>query len=421
MTNEPSSNAAGGAAAAGRARISGQWLLISAFLLLIAVASMLEEWLFHSGDIRNAARLAAWQWLPWILLSPVILWLASAFTIERSSWLRNLGAHLLACVILMGGLGALEYYEGPPPFHPGDSPHGEMPHDGMGPRDGGHGDGGPFSPDGEHRPPGMDGPQHHGPPPVALMILGRSTFQLPTFWAMVGVAHALLFYQRAKDRERRGLELKTQLTQARLQALRMQLNPHFLFNTLNSVASLVYDQPRVADEMIGSLSDLLRLTLTTPDRQEVSLREELDFLDQYLFIEQTRFGERLRVEKDIEPAALDATTPILILQPLVENAIKHGIEKKLALGIIRIAARRAGDFLRLEVADNGKGLAGAPDGRVKEGVGLGNTRARLQELYSGRGSLEYGAPAAGGFSVVIQIPWRTGANPSAAKQPEAAT
>lgn len=439
MPQKTSDDSASTAAPAGRARFSGLWWLVSVFWLFIAAASVLEAWLFRSVDLVDAVRFASMQWLPWMLLSPVILWLGSAFTIERSSWFWNLCVHLGACVLLMGGLGALAYYEGPhpggPPFHGGQPQPGDPSHDPHMHMDDGGGDHGPFGPDGGHHPPqdmggnqhspdgqggpGHFGPPHHQPPSELWMIMERSTFQLPTFWAMVGVAHALVFYQRAKDRERRGLELRSQLTQARLQALRMQLNPHFLFNTLNSIASLVYDQPRVADEMIGSLSDLLRLTLTTPERQEVSLREELDFLDQYLFIEQTRFGERLKVEKEIEPAALEAMAPILILQPLAENAIKHGIEAQLAPGVVRIAVRRTGDFLRLEVTDNGRGLASAPGGVLKEGVGLSNTRARLQELYAGKASFEFGPRPEGGFSVAIQIPWRTATTTSA--KPEAAS
>jgi sensor histidine kinase YesM len=247
-------------------------------------------------------------------------------------------------------------------------------------------------------------------PPTALIIINMSTLQLPTFWAVLGIAHALVFYRRAKDRERRSIELEARLNQSRLQALRMQINPHFLFNTLNSISSLVYDQPRTADEMIGSLSDLLRLTLSTSHRQEITLREELDFLGQYLFIEQTRFGDRLKIEKSIEPAALDTIVPNLILQPLVENAFKHGIEAQLGPGVIQINARRAGESLLLEVADNGRGLTGAAGGPPAEGVGLTNTRARLRGLYRDRASLEYGPRPEGGFRVVVRIPWRTEPN-----------
>ena len=334
-----------------------------------------------------------------MLLSPVILWLSSVCTLERSTWLRNLWVHLAACFIIVGGLGAFVYFEspfGPPrgeprPFPGGDArpfPHGApsfqhgdgqpSPHDNNPPGDrpndfpndhpnDGPGGRPPHDGDMHHGPPGP----HRGPPSRARMILELSSFQLPTYLAVLGAAHALIFSRRAKDRERRETELVSRLTQARLQALRMQLNPHFLFNTLNSIASLVYDQPRAADEMIGSLSELLRLTLSASDRQEITLREELRFLDQYLFIEQTRFGERLRIEKNIEPAALDTMVPILLLQPIVENAVKHGIEAQLAPGVIGIAAERSGDVLRLRVTDNGRGPAATADGQPKEGVAWG--------------------------------------------------
>src|SRR5579859_730964 len=187
----------------------------------------------------------------------------------------------------------------------------------------------------------------------------------------------------------------------------MQLNPHFLFNTLNSIASLVYEEPQAADEMIGSLSELLRLALDDSTGQEITLREELNFLDKYLLIEQARFGERLRIEKEIEPEALDATAPILILQPLVENAVKHGIEAQLAPGVIRVVAKKSGAQLLLQVADNGRGAESAADGKLKEGVGLSNTRSRLKELYGENASLIIRAVETGGFLAEIQIPWRT--------------
>jgi len=187
----------------------------------------------------------------------------------------------------------------------------------------------------------------------------------------------------------------------------MQLNPHFLFNTLNSIASLVHEQPR-AEEMIEALSDLLRLALDASARQEVTLREELHFLDRYLLIEQIRFGERLRVEKQIDVSALDALVPILILQPLVENAVKHGIESQLAPGVIRVTAERAGKALILLVKDEGRGRA-ASQGPLREGVGLSNTRSRLKELYGGRASLVLKPGAAGGFAAEVQLPWRLAA------------
>jgi two-component sensor histidine kinase len=416
--------------------LTGQWLLISAFWLLIASASVLEATLLRSNSFTDALKSASIQWLPWVLLSPVILWLSTVCTLERATWLRNMWVHLAACILIVGGLGAFVYFEspfGPPrgqprPFPGGDArpfPHGDpsfQPRDGQpfrdnnspnDHRDGGPNDHPPRDGDNHHGPPGP----HRGPPSPARMILELSSFQLPTYLAVLGAAHALIFSRRAKDRERRETELVSRLTQARLQALRMQLNPHFLFNTLNSIASLVYDQPRAADEMIGSLSELLRLTLSASDRQEITLREELRFLDQYLFIEQTRFGERLRIEKNIEPAALDTTVPILLLQPIVENAVKHGIESQLAPGVIGIEAQRSGDILRLRVTDNGRGPANTADGKLKEGVGLGNTRARLRELYGERGTLDFRAREGGGALVEIQIPWHA---PSAPPTPASA-
>jgi two-component system, LytTR family, sensor kinase len=371
------------AAAPHRSPLTGQWWLASAFWVLIALGAGLEMSLSQGSDLAESLRFASLQWLPWALVTPIIMWLSSAFTIERSTWHRTIWIHLAACVIIVGGMGALAQMQGPPPFR----------------RDMAR----PF-------PRPEPGPGHfvllrRGPPPE-IMMLRLATSQLPTFWAVVGVAHALRFYQRAKDRERRESELESRLVQVRLQALRMQLNPHFLFNTLNSIASLLYEDPRAADEMIGSLSELLRLTLTDSDRQEVTLREELHFLDRYLLIEQTRFGERLRIDKEIEPEAMETIVPILILQPLVENAVKHGIEAQLAPGVIRISARRAGEFLHLQVADNGCGPGMTADGKLKEGVGLSNTRSRLKELYGDRGSVEFHSPAEGGFIVDIRIPWR---------------
>jgi sensor histidine kinase YesM len=165
--------------------------------------------------------------------------------------------------------------------------------------------------------------------------------------------------------------------------------------------------------MIEALSDLLRLTLTASDRQEVTLREELHFLERYLLIEQIRFGERLRVETQIEVAALDTLVPILILQPLVENAVRHGIETQIAPGVVGVTAEHAGDSLLLRVEDNGRGLGALPKGPLKEGVGLSNTRSRLKELYGGRASLQLQPGKTRGFSAEIHLPWHIASNATA--------
>jgi sensor histidine kinase YesM len=237
------------------------------------------------------------------------------------------------------------------------------------------------------------------------LVIRRVTYQIPTFCGLVAIAHALRYYERAKDRERRGLELQASLAQARLQALRMQMNPHFLFNTLNSIASLVQEDGKKAEEMIESLSELLRLTLRTTERQEVTVREELQFLERYLHIEKTRFGDRLQIERDIAPETLNAMVPILLLQPLVENAVKHGIETQIAPGLIRLQIGRVHEKLVCKVTDNGRNPGGAATGELKEGIGLGNTRSRLNELYGDQSLMKLGFGRGTGFTAEIHIPW----------------
>lgn len=358
-----------------RWRLSSFWWLVTAFWLFIALASALEMSLLQSANIGQALVVALVRLVPWIFLTPLVVWVSSAYTLERSTWKRSLWVHLAVCALSLAVLGAFAYLA-------------------------------PASPQSLRRDPAGLNRLGREPRDTAFVVLRRITYQLPVFWGLVGVAHALRFYERAKTREQREAELESRLAQARLQALRMQVNPHFLFNTLNSIASLVQQKSR-AEEMIEALSDLLRLTLSASENQEVTLREELHFLDRYLLIEQTRFGNRLRVEKRIDVAALDTFVPTLILQPLVENAVKHGIEAQLAPGLIRIEVEHVGDTLCLQVSDNGKGMDHCPDGKLKEGIGLTNTRARLNELYGRRASLDLRAGPSGGISAEIRLPWRT--------------
>jgi two-component sensor histidine kinase len=346
---------------------------VTAFWLFIALASALEMSLLQSTHIGQALTVALVRLVPWIFLTPVVVWVSSVYTLERSTWKRSLWVHLAVCALSLGIVGVFAYLSPPSP---------------------------PLS---RHDPAELSRVNRE-PRETAFVVLRRITYQLPVFWGLVGVAHALRFYERSKAREQREAELEARLAQARLQALRMQLNPHFLFNTLNSIASLVHEQPQ-AEEMLEALSDLLRLTLSASEQQEVTLREELHFLDRYLLIEQTRFGDRLRVEKQIDVSALESFVPILILQPLVENAVKHGIESRIAPGVIRIQAERAGTTLFLAVSDNGKGVP--RDSWPKERVGLGNTRARLHELYGKAGSLELRPGKTGGFQAEVRLPWRT--------------
>jgi LytS/YehU family sensor histidine kinase len=233
----------------------------------------------------------------------------------------------------------------------------------------------------------------------------RWQLNLAVYWVSVSLASAWRLRRRAAERERKALELTASLSQAKLEALRLQLQPHFLFNTLNAIATLVHKDANAADEMITNLADLLRLVLAA-SQAEVPLRSELELVDRYLAIEHVRLGERLRVERAIAPEALEAAVPPLMLQTLVENAVRHGIEPRRAPGTIAIRAERIGDRLRLIVGDDGVGLPAADARTERRGVGLANTGARLRELYGDVGRLALLAPPEGGARVEIELPWR---------------
>jgi signal transduction histidine kinase len=234
-------------------------------------------------------------------------------------------------------------------------------------------------------------------------------WEMMTYWAIIGLSHALWYKREAQDRALRASQLETHLVEAQLQALQRQLQPHFLFNTLNTISALMHRDVEAADNMIAKLSDLLRVSLQMVGVQETPLKEELDFLSKYLEIEQTRFRDRLTVVFDVRPDVLDALVPNLILQPLVENSIKHGIGPRPTPGRIEICARRAGPLragavLELEVRDNGVGLSAARLSDFNRGVGLTNTRSRLQHLYGADHRFEFRQPPGGGLQVLIAIP-----------------
>jgi two-component system LytT family sensor kinase len=223
---------------------------------------------------------------------------------------------------------------------------------------------------------------------------------------IVIAVHALLYYQNFRASELAQSSLKTQLAQAQLRALKMQLHPHFLFNTLHSISSLVLEDPPKANSMIARLGDFLRLTLENSNQQLVSLKEETEFLRCYLEIEQVRFGDRLTVAVELEPQTLSVQVPHLILQPVVENAIQHAIAPRAARGHINIEAKRFNNLLRLEVRDNGAGIA-LNEGLVRtEGVGLSNVRARLHQIYGSDFRFELVNSKDGGLTVVMEIPFR---------------
>jgi two-component system, LytTR family, sensor kinase len=241
---------------------------------------------------------------------------------------------------------------------------------------------------------------------IGLMtILRTSDWALAFYWGIVALAHALRYRNEAQARALTAAHLETKLAEAQLEALQRQLHPHFLFNTLHAIYTLVGEDPRGAQMMIDRLSEMLRVTLKQTSTQQVPLDTELTFLDKYLAIQQVLLGDRLTVRIDVPLSVRDARVPYLMLQPLAENAIRHGIEPLARAGVITIGARRAGDALELSVADNGRGI---PAGRLpafNQGVGLANTRARLEWLYPGRHALHFQETPGGGLTVLLRIPY----------------
>ncbi len=225
---------------------------------------------------------------------------------------------------------------------------------------------------------------------------------LAVYWVLTCAVQFLRLQQAVRERERRHLSLEAQLAEARLLALKSQLQPHFLFNTLNSIAVLIGDDPAAARYMLQQLSGLLRKVLDNDGNREVTLREELDFIVSYLEIERIRFADRLTYHVAAAPDVLQARVPSLVLQPLVENAIRHGVARRARPGHIVISACAEGGMLRLAVTDDGAGIG--PD--IKWGIGLSNTRARLQQMFGASHAFDIGANPGGGTAVSLAFPFQ---------------
>ena len=220
-------------------------------------------------------------------------------------------------------------------------------------------------------------------------------------WAVLGAFHGVRIFDRYQKRELEAAQLESRLAQSQTQALRMQPQPHFLFNTLNSIAALIHSDAEAADRMVSRLADLLRMTLDSGSAQEITLRQEMAFIDAYLGIEGIRFHDRLTVRKDISGDCLDAMIPALLLQPLVENAIKHGVSDKAEPSVITIRARHQEPWLTLEVIDTGRGI----NGQKKNGIGTNNTSARLRLMYKDCHTFALESREGQGTRAVVQIPW----------------
>lgn len=244
---------------------------------------------------------------------------------------------------------------------------------------------------------------------ATFLALMGTTFllDLPVYVALVIGSESIRLARAARERERQALRLETQLAQARLHALRAQLEPHFLFNALNTIAVLMRENVDAAERVLVRLGGLLRRALDTAGLHDISLGEELEFVDAYLGVEQARFEDRLSYRIDAPAGLLDARVPSLILQPLVENAVRHGVAARASPGCIEVRASAHGDALHLCVRDDGPGLSPA----ARDGIGLSNTRSRLDLLYRDRHALELRTPAGGGLEVALTLPLLRGSSP----------
>jgi signal transduction histidine kinase len=251
-------------------------------------------------------------------------------------------------------------------------------------------------------------------PPVfrsVTQMFGGTVYNAFTMLAWSVLYIGIRYYVALQAERERSLKAEAAAHQAQLEALRYQINPHFLFNSLNAVSTLVTERRNdEAARMLSRVSDFLRLTLTAPVRDEVALADEIDYVRQYLEIERVRFGDRLRMEVDVATDAWEAAVPAFVLQPLIENAVRHAIAPRETGGTIVIEAKRAGDQLHVAIVDDGPGVRDAQrsdaNGNGTGRIGLTNTRDRLRELYGERGRLELTTPAGGGTRATVELPFR---------------
>jgi len=313
----------------------------------------------------------------WAALTPLVLWLCRRFPIERKTWRRRVALHLLFSVLFsvveLAAHSAVLCWLG---IFPAVTTSFAA---------------------------------------TFLTLLSVAFHQnVVTYWVILGIRQVFQLRRQYREREKQALELelnaselRSQLMRAQLSALRAQLQPHFLFNTLNAIMVLVRQQKaRDAEEMLARLSDLLRYVLEDPEAQETSLRRELEYVQLYLSIEQVRFRDRLRIEISAGPEVLDAAVPHMGLQPILENAIRHGIGRSSAAGRIEISAIRVNDTLEIQVRDDGPGLTPPAAGRTG-GIGLTNTRARLRQLYGDLAQLRLENGVAGGAVATMVLPYHT--------------
>jgi len=359
--------------------------LIFGFWALVAVVEAAQNYASqfvmenHAFPWGLAFRRAFEEWYPWAFLTVGILWVARRLDLERASAKRWFFLHLAGSALL-----SLVYFAIYAGLLSGQKSV-------------------------------IDGTTFEFGRVFRKLIIYYCHVTVIIYWMIVLAHLGWHYYRRNRERESQASALATELVRARLEVLRMQLNPHFLFNTLHVISALIHENPEDAERIVARLSELLRVSLEQSDTQEVPLRQELSFLERYLEIEQVRFQDRLAVELDIESGLDDILVPSLILQPLVENAIRHGIAPREDMGRVKIAARRLNGMLELKVGDNGPGLPEIEVASHPEGVGLSNTRSRLSHLYGANHQFQLTPAPGGGLEVTLLIPCRTETHASAPK------
>jgi signal transduction histidine kinase len=311
------------------------------------------------GELLRSLGVGSLIWYACFLAAPLFVWLARRFPLESGRRVMNVGVHL-AVILGVAALTAILQFK-------------------LTYRD-----------------------AAFAPPLGAFVAISLLTGLLP-FIAVALAAHALDARSRAQERSLETERVRSQLAESRLEALTAQLQPHFLFNTLQGISTLIGRDPVAADKMLTSLSELLREVLRRGERREIELHEELRVLESYLEISRARFGDRLSIDVDVDDGARGALVPFFILQPLVENAIHHGISSHAGAGHVEIGARRDGNRLLLTVTDDGPGIVTSD---AQRGIGLANTKARLAELYGSEQRLDLRRPDRGGFQVSISVPFR---------------
>jgi two-component system, LytTR family, sensor kinase len=350
--------------------VLGVWILLGCIYATLVYLEMRGQKLDHA-----ALRIYSWgifTWLIWAVLTPFIVWLGRRFPLDALRWKRSLLAHVPFFLLMASIHSAVAVF-----IAMKINPFGYA-----------------------------DGEAVGFWPRFSSRLQGGFGGDLLVYGGILVNCYAIDYYAKYREREFRASQLEAQLAQAQLDSLRMQLHPHFLFNTLNGIVGLVRDRKndRAVDMLVG-LSDLLRHTLEHSDRQEVQLKEELGFIQLYLNIQQMRFSDRLTIEMDVAPDTTKALVPNLILQPLAENALRHGFGRSVASGVIGIRARAENGSLKLTVYDNGAGLPPSWQLATSKGIGLANTAARLEQLYNDDHQFDIRNRTGGGVEVILEIPF----------------